>query len=130
MNNYVPVFIFRYKIAWNDHFPGSNPSSYVITISNCTIDSSNYPSHFVLTNSITIIFIHALYHFECTPVITPSVICYTGNFKAGVSDFFSLIYLFMATFIHKSLVFPLQRKTTHLYKAVHFFPIQQFHLFM
>jgi hypothetical protein len=92
-------------------------SSYVITVSNCTVDSTSHFNSLILTNTMTKSFIHALNHLSTQncdseydsagtlTVIVPSKkkeLCYTCNynFQARISDLFSLIYLFMVAFIH------------------------------
>jgi hypothetical protein len=92
-------------------------SSYIITVSNCTVDSTNHYNSLILTNTITKSFIHALNHFStqnCAAeydsagtltVVAPLnkyIIIYTCNcnFQARISDLFSLTYLFVISFIH------------------------------
>jgi hypothetical protein len=93
-------------------------SSYVITVSNCTVDSTTHVNSLVLTNTITKSFIHALNHISTqncaseydsagtlTAITSPTnkkEFRYTCNynFQARIGDLFSLTYLFMVTFIH------------------------------
>jgi hypothetical protein len=92
-------------------------SSYIITVSNCTVDSTTHVNNLVLTNTITKSFIHALNHISTqncaseydsvgtlTAIVSPKkkIFCYTYNcnFQARISDLFSLTYLFIISFIH------------------------------
>jgi hypothetical protein len=94
-------------------------SSYVITVSNCTVDSTNHINSLVLTNTLTKSFIHALNHISTqncaseydsvgtlTVIIPPKkkVLCYTFNCncQAGINELISLAYLSMVTFIHSN----------------------------
>jgi hypothetical protein len=95
---------------------GTSSSSYTITLSNCTVDSTSHSNGFVLTNSITKSFIHALNHMstancqsEYDSVGTLTVIPPSNNRKniytckeirARISDFLSFHLLFIFTFIH------------------------------
>jgi hypothetical protein len=80
-------------------------SSYVITVSNCTLDSTNYRNNVVFTNSVSKSFIHALNHISTKncdteydsigflTVIAPSkTIAFrcSCNCQAGIIDLFSL----------------------------------------
>jgi hypothetical protein len=93
-------------------------SSYVITVSNCTLDSTNHQNSLILTNTSTKSFIHALNHISTqncaseydsvgtlTVFVPPTkkVFRYTCNRHSRISDLFSLTYLFMVTFIHSDL---------------------------
>jgi hypothetical protein len=90
-------------------------SSYTITVSNCTMDSTAYQNSVVFTNAATKSFIHALNHIStknCASeydsagiltVFSPSkknIICYTCNCQPGISYLFKLTYLFVVIFIH------------------------------
>jgi predicted outer membrane repeat protein len=91
--------------------------SYKITVSNSTVDSTNHYNSFVLTNTITKSFINALDHISTqncnseydsigilTAIAPPKkkkVFCNTCNCRA-VSDFFSLTFVFLVTFIHSN----------------------------
>jgi hypothetical protein len=93
-------------------------SNSIITVSQCTVDSTNHYNSFVLTNTITKSFINALDHISTQnciaeydsvgilTVIEPpkgkkKVFCNTCNCRA-VSDFFSLTFVFLVTFIHSN----------------------------
>jgi hypothetical protein len=90
-------------------------SNYIITVSNCTIDSTNHQNSVIFTNTITKSFIHALNHlstqncaseYDSAGTLTAigtsknNIVIYTYNCKPGISDLFTLTYLFMVTFIH------------------------------
>ena len=90
---------------------------YVITVSNCTIDSTTHQNSLILANTATKSFIHALNHIStknCASeydsagtltAVTPSqkkVFCYTCDSRPGISYLFTLTYLFMVTFIHSN----------------------------
>jgi hypothetical protein len=92
-------------------------SSYVITVFNCTVDSTSHYNSLVLTNTVTKSFIHALNHLSTqncaseydsagtlTIIGTPTkkIFRHTCNYNchSRISDLFSLTYLFMVTFIY------------------------------
>jgi hypothetical protein len=89
-------------------------SSYTITLSNCTVDSTSNNGYLKTQNTVTKSFIQALNHmstqncyseFGDLAVVTSKekkVYCYTGNdhCQAGISDFFLFIFVFGVTFIH------------------------------
>jgi hypothetical protein len=90
-------------------------SSYITTVSNCTIDSTTHQNSVIFTNTATKSFIHALNHISTkncaaeydsvgtlTVIASPkkNIVIYTCNCQPGISDLISLIYLFMFTFIH------------------------------
>jgi hypothetical protein len=96
----------------------ADSSSYTITLSNCTVDSTSHTNGFVLTYTIIKSFIHALNHISTancqseydsvgTLTINPlsdNRICICSckkfHYQAQISDFFSLHLLFIFTFIH------------------------------
>jgi hypothetical protein len=92
-------------------------SSYIITVSNCTVDSTTHINSLVLTNTITKSFIHALNHLSTencaaeydsagtlTAIALPKKNTFHCScnyiFQSRISDLFSLIYLLMVTFIY------------------------------
>jgi hypothetical protein len=80
-------------------------STYIITVSNCTIDSTSHQHSLVLKNTITKSFIHALNHIvteNCAAEYAQpkKILCYTCNCQSGIGDFISLIHLFIFAFIH------------------------------
>jgi hypothetical protein len=97
-------------------------SSYSITLSNCTVDSTSNNQNLVVQSTVTKSFILALNHMSTrnchsefdvvgtlthiipyVPQPTKKIICFTANnfhYQARISDLFSLTYLFMVTFIH------------------------------
>jgi hypothetical protein len=96
-------------------------SSYTITLSNCTIDSTSNNGKLTIKNTVTKGFVLALNHMStqnCNALydsvgsltaIPPqpsqeTIICYYTcriiHYHARISDFFALICLFMFTFIH------------------------------
>jgi hypothetical protein len=91
-------------------------SSYIITVSNCTIDSTKNQNSVILTNAATKSFIHALNHistencaseYDSAGTLTviensKKNIIYTCNCQPGISYLFKLTYLFMITFIHSN----------------------------
>jgi hypothetical protein len=126
LNSYGTVFtrgnmnIYDSCILGNKATYIFNPdsSSYTITLLNCTVDSTNHTNGFVLTNTITKSFIHALNHMstancqsEYDSVGALTVIplsyniicictCKIYHCQARISDFFSFHLLFVFTFIH------------------------------
>jgi hypothetical protein len=95
-------------------------SSYVITVSNCTVDSTNHYNSLILTNTVTQSFIHALNHISTqncaseydsagtlTAIAPPTTMtkkefhC-SCNIQPGIRYLFTLTYLFMVTFIHST----------------------------
>jgi hypothetical protein len=96
-------------------------SSYTITLSNCTVDSTSHTNSFIFQNTITKSFVLGLNHMStqnCNSgydsIGTLSVIpyashptkrefCYTYRiilYQARISILFSLIWVFIVTFIH------------------------------
>jgi hypothetical protein len=95
-------------------------SSYTITLSNCTVDSTTYNSNLIIQNTVTKSFIHGLNHMTtqnchseydsagtltAIPYVshsTKKTFCYyhTCHYQARISDSFPLISLFIMTFIH------------------------------
>jgi hypothetical protein len=98
-------------------------SSYKITLSNCTVDSTSNNGYLTIQNTVTKSFIHALNHMSTQnchsgydsagsltaiplPTTKPQekiIYCYTFKiiqYRAKVSDFFTFISLFIITFIH------------------------------
>jgi hypothetical protein len=97
-------------------------SSYTITLSNCTVDSTSNNGYLTIQNTVTKSFLHALNHMStqnchsgydsagsltAIPLPTTSkekiIYCYTCKiiqYRAKVSDFFTFISLFVITFIH------------------------------
>jgi hypothetical protein len=90
-------------------------SSYIITVSNCTLDSYSTSGSVNIQSTATKSFIYALSHistkncvseYDSAGILTadaPSmkkVHCYTCNCQVGISDLISLTYLFIVTFIH------------------------------
>jgi hypothetical protein len=91
-------------------------SSSTLTISNCTVDNTTNNGYLTIKNTVTKSFIHRLNHmstrnchseydYAVTDTISVSVktlFCYTfkmNQYQARISDFFSLNWVFMITFI-------------------------------
>jgi hypothetical protein len=96
-------------------------SSYAITLSNCTFDKTSNNGYLTIQNTVTKNFILGLNHMStlnchheydsagtltAIPYVshtTKKVIYYTFNHcQARISDFFSLNWVFMVTFIYKN----------------------------
>jgi hypothetical protein len=93
-------------------------TSYTITLSNCTVDSISHYYSFTIQNSATKSFIHGLNHIStqnchseydsagiltAIPYVSQStkkVICHTCHCQPQISDSFTIIWLFIITFIH------------------------------
>jgi hypothetical protein len=96
-------------------------SSYTITVSSCTVDSTSNNGKLTIKNTVTKNFVLALNHMStqnCNALydsvgsltaISPqssqeTIICYCTcriiHYHAKISDFFTFICLFMFTFIH------------------------------
>jgi hypothetical protein len=96
-------------------------SSYTITLSNCTVDSTLNNGYLTIQNTVTKSFLHALNHMStqnchsgydsagsltAIPPLMPQekiIYCRTCKiiqYRAKVSDFFTFISLFIITFIH------------------------------
>jgi hypothetical protein len=84
-------------------------SSCAITLSNCTVYSTNYYGILTIQNTVTKDFIHALNHMsthychaDYNSVPTKKEICYTckNHYQAIINDIFTLIYMFIVTFIN------------------------------
>jgi hypothetical protein len=98
-------------------------SSYKITLSNCTVDSTSKYGSVVTQSTVTKSFIHGLNHMStrncnseydsagtlsAIPYVsrtTKKEFCYTSKLchcQARISDFFSLNWVFIVTFIHSN----------------------------
>jgi hypothetical protein len=93
-------------------------SSYKTTLSNCTVDSTSNNGYLTIQNTVTKSFIHALNHIftrnchsgydsagSLTAIPEKIKYCYTYRiiqYRVKVSDFFTLISLFIITFIHSN----------------------------
>jgi hypothetical protein len=98
-------------------------SSYTITLSNCTVDSTSKYGTVITQKTVTKSFIHGLNHLSTqnchaqydsagTLTAIPYVLqstkktfcyyykCHTNHCQARISDSFPLIYLFIVTFIY------------------------------
>jgi hypothetical protein len=89
--------------ATYNFYAGSTTS--IFTLSNCTVDSTNHINSLVIENTITKSFIHSLEHLstkncraEYEPIVNPKMFCHTC--RKLRCDSFSLIYMFMFSFIH------------------------------
>jgi hypothetical protein len=98
-------------------------SSYIFTLSNCTVDKTTSTGGFIIQNTVTKSFIHALNHMStqncnveydsagtltAIPYVsdpTKKEFCYTSKMnlcQARISDFFSLTWVFIVNFIHSN----------------------------
>jgi hypothetical protein len=96
-------------------------SSYTITLSNCTVDKTTNNGRLTIQNTVTKSFIHGLNHMSTqnchsvydsagylsvvpyVPRSTQKVFCYTNRmnqYQVRISDFFTLLWIFLFTFIH------------------------------
>jgi hypothetical protein len=75
-------------------------SSYMITLSNCTVDKITNTGSLTIQKTVTKSFIHTISYIFCPTKEVIYLACKTNNFKAKISDFFSFNSLFMVTFIH------------------------------
>jgi hypothetical protein len=95
-------------------------SSYTITVSNCTMDSTKYQNNVVFTNTAIKSFIHALNHistkncyseYDSAGILTVLSIPTNKAFRCScncqsrIGDLFSLTYLFIITFIYSESSF-------------------------
>jgi hypothetical protein len=101
----------------------TSSSSYTITLSNCTVDSTSNNGFLTTRNTVTKSFILGLNHMSTrnchseydsagTLTAAPYIptyssskgisrcICKTFHYQAKISDLFSLTYIFMIAFIH------------------------------
>jgi hypothetical protein len=102
--------------ATNIFFSGS--SSYIITLSNCTVDKTTNNGYLTTQSTVTKSFILALNHISTrnchseydsagylTAFTTKKIFCYTYkicNRQAIISDFFSLVFVFKVVFIQSN----------------------------
>jgi hypothetical protein len=93
-------------------------SSYTITLSNCTVDLTTNNGYLTTQKTVSKSFIHGLHHMStqnchseydsagtltAIPYISPSTkkaFRCTCHYQARISDFISLIWVFVITFIH------------------------------
>jgi hypothetical protein len=112
-------------------------SSYAITLSNCTVDSTSNNGYLTIKNTVTKSFIHALNHistqnchseYDSAGTLTPNIqtpssskkqrLCYTYKIffhQCQLSDFFSLTNVFIFLFIHPYASFDLWNEHSCLY---------------